>query len=180
MHTMCLAFGPLSDDERKKVANGPIAFCNSDLDGDVLWGSLAPEGVLTVGKGEMENPSSAEKWNVYSDLIKIADRFCPGVSSAYSPVLSYGVMQAPANGMPVVGRLENCDVMGGWAGMGIVAGYTAAISYGRWIAHDNDDLLRIFEDIQPGRFKPHESYACSTSVGPAVRMAFPAPDLKVR
>jgi glycine/D-amino acid oxidase-like deaminating enzyme len=49
--------------------------------------------------------------------------------------------------------MKDYDVAGGWAGMGIVAGYAAAQAYADWIVHGDDTNLKLFEEMQPGKFE---------------------------
>jgi glycine/D-amino acid oxidase-like deaminating enzyme len=67
-------------------------------------------------------------------------------------------MLVAENRMPIVGRMKDFDVAGGWTGIGIVAGYSAAQAYADWVVNGNDEKLKLFESMQPGFFQPEPSF----------------------
>ena len=77
-----------------------------------------------------------------------------GITKKYPPTISFGPILIAENRMPIVGRMKDFDVAGGWAGIGVVAGFAAADAYADWIVHGNDEKLKLFEAMQPGKFSP--------------------------
>lgn len=155
VHTMCCVIGPLSKSDALKISNGPMAICNTELSGDVLWGGLDEKGFLTFGRGGLINPSEKDRETLKKDILDQIEAMYPDLTTKYTAHISFGPMLIAENKMPIVGRLKDYDLAGGWAGMGIVAGYAAASAYARWIVNSFDDELKVFESLQPSGFLPH-------------------------
>lgn len=152
VHTMGLVLGPLSKEDAAMMSNGPMAICDTVLDGDVLWGGIDEKGFFTLGRGDLKDASHEERDKLYQEIVDLIESKYPGLTKKYPPEVSFGAMLVPENKMPIVGRLQDYDVMGGWAGMGVVAGYAAAQAYAKWIISGDDADLRTFEAMQPGGF----------------------------
>lgn len=152
VHTMSLMFGPIDEADLIKYTgtSKPIAFCDSNLEGDVLWGGIDDKRRLTVGRGDLLDP--ADKDDLQADFIKQMETLYPGLTTKYPPLVTFGPMMVAENMMPVVGRLKDYDLMGGWYGRGIVPGYMAAKAYAQMAVHDNDRDMRLMERMQPGAF----------------------------
>ncbi len=154
IYTMGLVMGPLAPADAAIVSRGPMAFCDDEMDGDVLWGGLDERNYFTFGYGDLENP--ARKDELYTEIHDMLDKLYPGLADKYPPKVCFGPVFMSENGLPVVGRFEEHDGAGRWGNCGIVAGYAAAHAYARWIVHGKDDELSVFEAMQPEVFtKPH-------------------------
>ncbi len=149
VYTMCLVAGPLDDDDRKRMASVPTAFSDTNLDGEVLWGGIDDKGYFTVGRRHIPDASAEHRTDAQADLVQFIDGLYPGLTEKYPARGSFGAMLVAKNHLPVVGRMENFDVMGGWAGEGIVPGYAAAQAYASWVLYGEDHDLKIFESLQP-------------------------------
>lgn len=150
IYTMGLVMGPLAPGDAAIVSRGPMAFCDDEMDGDVLWGGLDERNYFTFGYGDLENDASKDE--LYSEIRGMLDKFYPGLAHKYPPKVCFGPVLMSENGLPVVGRFEEHDGAGRWGNCGIVAGYAAAQAYARWIAHGKDDELSVFEAMQPEVF----------------------------
>lgn len=169
VYTMGMVIGPLSEEDARRVSpKGPMAMCNTDLTGDVIWGGLDDRNNLTIGFGDNPDPHAVAE--TQARVLAIADKMFPGIVDKYPHHVSYGAMFETANGMPVVGRLPTMDVMGGWGGRGIVAGMAAAKAYADWILNGNDAQLKIFESLQPEGFA-NPAPARGAGADPAARVA---------
>lgn len=153
VYTMCSVTGPLSQEDANKISKKPMAICNTELNGDVLWGGLDEKGFLTIGRGGIVNPTDADRDHLQADILGQIEKMYPGLTEKYKTEISFGPMLIAENKMPIVGRMKDYDIAGGWAGMGIVAGFTAAHAYARWIVKGYEDELRVFESLQPDLFK---------------------------
>lgn len=150
-YTAALVFGPLDTEDARVIADGPMAVCDVNVDDDVFWGGIDPQNMLTVGQGDLE---SADELPALENKLKaIAENILPGVSQKYPYTLSAGPLFTAANALPVVGRMKNYDVATGWAGLGIVPGFAAALAFARWYVHGDDRELKILESMQPERFQ---------------------------
>jgi len=151
--TMAMVFGPIKPEDRKKYFNTEkaIAFCDSNLSGDVLWGGIDDKGRLTLGRGDLESPNGAAA--LEADIRRQVEDYFPGLAAKYKPEVILKPMLCTANQMPVVGRMQGYDVMGGWGGRGIVGGYMAARAYAQMVVNKDDKVLQLFEAMQPGAFK---------------------------
>lgn len=149
-YTGAIVFGPLSDNDARKIADRPMAICDVNVNDDVFWGGLDPQNMLTVGQGELDSadgiPALAQK------LADIAERILPDVTKNYPSALSAGPMLITDNAMPVVGRMKEYDIATGWAGLGIVPAFAAAKAFAAWYVHGDDSTLRVFEAMQPAGF----------------------------
>lgn len=150
IYTMGLVMGPLKPADAAIVSRGPMAFCDDDMDGDVLWGGLDARNYFTFGYGDMESAASRDE--LLQDIRADLDKLYPGLTDRYPPRVCFGPVLVSENGLPAVGRMAEYDVAGRWGHCGIVAGYSAAHAYARWIVHGKDDELSIFESMQPGSF----------------------------
>lgn len=157
IYTMSAVFGPLSEDDRRRVAHAPVAFCDTNQAGDVLWGGIDDKGRLTLGRGENPTASIAGRDALTRDIIERAETILPGILDRYIPHTTYKSMMVADNHLPIVGRMAQYDVLGGWGGEGIVPGYAAARAYALWVLMGDDRDLKIFESLQPaGTFlSPH-------------------------
>ncbi len=149
VYTMGLVMGPLSPEDRAMLAPVATAFCDTNMDGDVLWGGIDDRGNFTLGRGDSLDGSPARKEALARQLGALADSFYPGMTRKYPPRVSFGAMLVAENHLPVVGRMQDFDVMGGWAGEGIVPGYAAAQAYAKWVLKGDDRDLSLFETLQP-------------------------------
>jgi glycine/D-amino acid oxidase-like deaminating enzyme len=150
VYTMGLVMGPLHPSDAAAVSRGPMAFCDDEMDGDVLWGGLDAQNYFTFGYGDIESVASRDQ--LLRDIRDDLDKYYPGLTAKYPPRICFGPVLVSENGLPAVGRMAEYDVAGRWGHCGIVAGYSAAHAYARWIVHGKDDELSIFESMQPGSF----------------------------
>jgi glycine/D-amino acid oxidase-like deaminating enzyme len=154
IYTMCAVFGPLSEADARKISpHGAMAMCNTDLADDVIWGGIDPDNRLTLGFGTNHDPSDTARDALELRVLAIANRLFDNVADKYPCTISYGAIFEPANGMPVVGRADGFDIMGGWGGLGIVAGFIAAKAYAAWIVDGKDADLQVFERLHPDFFQ---------------------------
>lgn len=153
IYTMAIVIGPLSQEEAAKISRAPMAMVQIDSGDDILWGGLDEQNFLTIGRGDTEDGSDENRERIRIRIMKQIENLYPGLSEKYPAVVSFGPMLSPPNGMPIVGRIENYDVAGGWGGFGIVAGYGAAEAYADWIVNGNDEQLKIFESMHPKIFQ---------------------------
>ena len=151
-HSMGIVMGPLDPEDAAMMSNGPMAMCDTNLSGDVLWGGIDEKRFFTIGRGDLDSASEADRDKLLAEMVDLVESLYPGLTEKYPPEVSFGAMLVPENKMPVVGRLPDYDVASGWAGMGIVAGYAAAKAYAEWVVHERDDNLKIFENMQRGKF----------------------------
>ncbi len=174
VYTMGLVMGPLHPADAAIVSAGPMAFCDDEMDGDVLWGGLDAQNYFTFGYGDLESASNREE--LFHDIKGMLDQMYPGLSEKYPPRVCFGPVLVSENGLPAVGRMQEYDVAGRWGHSGIVAGSTAAHAYARWIVHEKDDQLAIFESMQPQSFGNKKTVhpANQNSYGPAPNMPFQA------
>ncbi len=149
VYTMGIVMGPLSPEDRVLLAPKATAMCDTNMDGDVLWGGIDDQGNFTLGRGDSPDGSPERKEELAHELSMLADSLYPGISQKYPPQVSFGAMLVAENHLPVVGRMQNFDVMGGWAGEGIVPGYAAAQAYAKWVLKGDDRDLSLFETLQP-------------------------------
>lgn len=149
-YTMGLVFGPLEKEDAMHVSKRPMAFCDTNLEGDVLWGGMDSQNVLTIGRGDIAYPHHKDR--LLKEMMTETDYLYPGLPDKYPPHVSFGAMLTAKNRLPIVGRLEHYDIAGGWAGMGIVAGYAAAQAYAQWIIHGQSADIELFESMQPDGF----------------------------
>jgi glycine/D-amino acid oxidase-like deaminating enzyme len=150
----------LAPDDIKKVCPGgkPMAYCDTNLSGDVIWGSIDSQGVLTMGFGD------SDKWNGDQNKIDMQNKFreiLPDIADKYlngalknNVTYSYGTMLEAENNFPLVGRMPDYDVMVGWASRGIVQSSAAAQAYANWVVNGNDKALKPWESLQPKVFAP--------------------------
>jgi thioredoxin reductase len=54
VYTAAAVIGPLSETDKLCVASEPMAFCDSLVEGDFVWGTLDPLNMLTIGCVELE------------------------------------------------------------------------------------------------------------------------------
>ena len=160
IHTMGIVIGPLSPEDAARVSTEgkPMAFADTDLGGDILWGGLDEKRFLTIGRGDTEDSSEKNRERTHQDIMKQVENLYPGLSK-YSRHVSFGPMLCAKNGLPVVGRMENYDVAGAWGNFGILPGFTAARAYANWLVKGNDAELKIFESMQPEVFFSPEPIA---------------------
>lgn len=155
-YTAGLVVGPLSDEDAQKISAGPMAFCDVNFNDDVLWGGIDPHNMLTIGKGDLHSPDDLPA--LKQDLIDIANHMLPGITDKYQAVFNSGPMLTPENTMPVIGRMKSYDIAGGWAGLGIVAGFAAARAFADWYVHGDDAKLKVMESMQPKGFPGAPGY----------------------
>lgn len=153
IYTMAIVIGPLSQEDSAKISAAPMAMVQIDSGDDILWGGLDEQNLLTIGRGDTEDGSNENRERIRIRIMNQIENLYPGLSEKYPAVVSFGPMLSPSNGMPIVGRMENYDVAGGWGGFGIVAGYGAAQAYADWIVNGNDEQLKIFESMHPEIFQ---------------------------
>lgn len=149
VETMVIVIGPLSELDARKIAPSAIAF-SDDTDGHYLhWGGLDPKGYITIGNAELTATSDFERRLEEQALMKfLRINFQDVDFDSYPRQVSIGTMHSADNLMPIVGRLPDYDVAGGWAGTGYVAGYAAAKAYSEWIVRGCDKKLEKFELMQ--------------------------------
>jgi len=160
----------LSVEDAKKVSAGgkPMAYCDTNLSGDVIWGSLDSKGILTMGFGDVDTPATkaeriaeqrkneAALRDKFREILPdIASKYLDGVSKD-KVSYSYGTMLKAENQFPLVGRMDNYDVMVGWASRGIVQSSAAAQAYANYVVNGNDKALRPWESLQPNVFAPQQ------------------------
>ena len=144
-----------SEDQRKLRPGGkPIAFCDTNISGDVFWGGLDSTGVLTIGFGEIAGLKDQAVYDRARDGLNDAlrERFhklLPTLYGKYDNVMSFsfGPQAMTQNKFPIVGRLPNYDVSGGWCTRGIVGSVAAAQAYARMFVLGDDKSLKIWEDL---------------------------------
>ncbi len=152
IHTMGLVLGPLSVADAVAISKRSMAMTDAVLTGDFLWGGIDSKNYFTFGRGDTPDPSPESRERTYHDITGQLENLYPGIVQKYRPHIFFGPMLVPKNRMPVVGRMPGCDAAGGWSGMGIVAGYAAALAYADWIVHGRDQKLKFFESFHPGKF----------------------------
>lgn len=152
VYTMCCVMGPLNAADSAILSDGPVAMCDIEFEKDVLWGGLDEKNIFTLGRGVVLDPSDENRQRLYEDICAQIESFYPGLAKLYKPDYSFGAILVAKNRMPIVGRLKDYDIAGGWAGMGIVAGYTAANAYAKWIVDADESGMEIFESLQPETF----------------------------
>lgn len=152
VYTMCCIMGPLSTEDATRLSHGPVAMCDIEFEKDVLWGGLDKKNIFTLGRGVVLEPTHENRNSLYEDICAQIESFYPGLTKTYKPDYSFGAILVAKNRMPIVGRLKDYDITGGWAGMGIVAGYTAANAYAKWIIDEDESGMEIFESLQPEIF----------------------------
>ncbi len=150
----------LSSEDAKKVSpdGKPMAYCDTNLAGDVIWGSLDAKGVLTMGFGD--SPVSEQQKNRVALRSKFGE-ILPDIAGKYldgalknNVTYSYGGMMKAENDFPLVGRTANFDVMVGWASRGIVQSSAASQAYAQWVVNGNDKGLKLWEGLQAKCFAP--------------------------
>lgn len=149
VYTMCLVLGPLGEEDARRICPTPTAFSDTNMQGDVLWGGIDDMRRFTIGKHHVSDSSPIRQQDIRADLLRFVDGLYPGLTKKYPTQASFGAMLVAKNHLPVVGRMKSFDVMGGWAGEGIVPGYAAAQAYARWVLYNDDYALKIFESMQP-------------------------------
>jgi glycine/D-amino acid oxidase-like deaminating enzyme len=154
IHTMAIVTGPLSPTDAARISKGPMAIVNTDLGGDVLWGGLDEKNFFTLGRGDTKDASNESRERIRADILNQIETLYPGLLQKYTPTASFGAMLSPSNGLPVVGRMKNYDVAGGWGGLGIVPGWAAADAYADMVVNGNDKELKLFESMHPEVFSP--------------------------
>jgi glycine/D-amino acid oxidase-like deaminating enzyme len=154
VYTAATVIGPLSAQDAALVASDAMAFCDSHVEGDFVWGSLDPNNMLTIGCGELDEHYRADERLALERKIEgHIDAFGLQGRSGYETHRAFGPMLMLENRMPLVGRDADCDYSGGWGGFGIVPGFAAAQAYAKWVVHRNDADLRLFEELQPAFFR---------------------------
>ena len=150
-HVAGAIMGPLRDKDLIGIAKSSVAIADGDPEVEGLWGGVDPRRMMTFGWGAAG--SREERANLEDRMLEKLDEFYPGLSKKYPPRFSHGaILQAP-NGLPIVGRMQGYDVAGGWSGVGIVPGFAAATAFAKWYVNGDDSELRVFEDMQPERFR---------------------------
>ncbi len=150
VYTLGAVLGPLSNEDAAKISKGAMAFCDTNLHGDVIWGGLDENNVLTIGFGDMDSPSErAAKEQMIIDKIEST---WPGITEKYPPQFSFGAMLHSENKMPVVGSLPDCDVATGWAGMGIVPSHIAGIAYAKKHIHGDSTEWDTLQNLNKHGF----------------------------
>jgi len=159
----------LTPEDVKKVSpdGKPVAYCDTNLAGDVIWGSLDSKGVLTMGFGD--SPVSEQQKNRMALRNKFSE-ILPDIAGKYldgelknNVTYSYGGMLKAENDFPLVGRMANFDVMVGWASRGIVQSSAASQAYAQWAVNGNDKGLKLWERLNAQCFAPAQqagSKAC--------------------
>ncbi|MCE7886538.1 MAG: FAD-binding oxidoreductase [Alphaproteobacteria bacterium PRO2] len=155
LHTMGLVLGPLSGADASAIRKRTMAMTNALLVGDFLWGGVDDKNFFTFGRGDTDDPGPANMMRIYESITQQLDQLYPGLVQKYAPRIFFGPMLIPPGRMPVVGRMADCDVAGGWSGMGIIPGYAAARAYADWIVHGRDQKLKLFESFHPKIFAAH-------------------------
>lgn len=150
IYTLGAVLGPLSNEDASKISNGPMAFCDTNLHGDVIWGGIDSKNILTVGFGDMEDP--AERSAKEKTIIEKIESLYPNLTKKYPPEFSFGPMLVAENKMPIVGSMKDFDVASGWAGMGIVPSHSAGLAYAQKHIHGYDKNWKFFQSLQPNRF----------------------------
>ncbi|MGB4107463.1 MAG: FAD-dependent oxidoreductase [Alphaproteobacteria bacterium] len=152
IHTMALVLGSLSVADAWAIAKRSMAMTDAILTGDFLWGGIDDKFYFTFGRGDTDDTSPENIKRIYADITGQIENFYPGIIEKYPPRVFFGPMLVPKNRMPIVGRMPECDVAGGWSGMGVVAGYAAALAFADWVVHGRDQKLKFFESFHPGKF----------------------------
>jgi glycine/D-amino acid oxidase-like deaminating enzyme len=174
LHTMGLVLGPLSNADAVAISKRSMAMTNALLVGDFLWGGVDEKNYFTFGRGDTDDPSPANTMRIYEDITQQLEKLYPGLVSKYPPRMFFGPMLIPPRRMPIVGRLDDFDVAGGWSGMGIIPGYAAARAYADWIVHGRDEKLKLFESFHPGMFNTRRTLEKSPALLTIPGIALPA------
>lgn len=150
-YTGALVIGPIAPEDSLRFASGPMAICDVNLDDDVLWGGLDSQGMLTIGKGDL--PSPEFKDISIKQLTELTNDFFPGLLDKYPASPAFGPMMIAENKMPIVGRMETCDIAGAWSGLGIVAAMASGEAFAQNYIYGDDSKLKVWEAMQPQEFK---------------------------
>jgi glycine/D-amino acid oxidase-like deaminating enzyme len=85
-------------------------------------------------------------------------------------------MAMTENKFPLVGRLPNFDVNGGWASRGIAGSFAAARAYAKWFVNGDEEDLKLFENLNVTGLRsslestiPHPNTRGETSEFPVLR-----------
>jgi glycine/D-amino acid oxidase-like deaminating enzyme len=149
-YTMAVVLGPLAPADAARVASVPMAFSDTNIADDFLWGGLDPAGYLTFGRGDLPDCNEAAREALLADISQQLEAYYPGLLKRYETRVSFGPMMIAANKLPIVGRLPDSYVAGGWGGFGIVPGFAAARAIAAHIVAGDARALSIFETLQAG------------------------------
>jgi glycine/D-amino acid oxidase-like deaminating enzyme len=152
IHTMCIVIGPLSPTDTYKVSRGPMAVTDDVLIGDFFWGGLDSKRYLTIGRGDTTDPSDKNRDRTARDILNQIETYYPGLTKKYHHTVSFGPMLFTKNMLPVVGRMNEYDIAGGWGSMGVVPSKAAADAYAPWIIEGDDEKLKLFESFHAEKF----------------------------
>ncbi len=133
------------------VARAPVGFCDTEISGDIFWGSLDRKNMLTIGFGDVADVRGRDR--LEQELRQRLAELLPEVSAKYTgkDALSFGAMACTENKLPVVARCDGFDVISGFGSRGIVPGVAVALDYARWDLHGQDAGLRLWESLnEPG------------------------------
>ncbi len=150
IYTMGFVMGPLSEKDAHEISRAPMAFCDTEIDGDVYWGGLDEQRLLTFGYGAVDAPGMKR---LEKEMRQTVEGFWgEGFIDKYPPDVCWGPISVLENGLPAVGRLNDARISGFWGSSGITAAFGAANAHARDIVYGRDDRLLVWESMQPQIF----------------------------
>jgi gamma-glutamylputrescine oxidase len=153
IYTCAVSVGPMEESTYLKIlpTGNPIAFCDLNISGNVLWGTIDSDRYLQIGLGEGVAPLETE------EIRKTFDNLFPSLAS-FGKRYRSGALAVTSNGLPIVGRRlaksKRIIVCNGWAGKGLVPSVAAAVAIAKYIAESDDRQLTLFESMQGQRYIP--------------------------
>ena len=141
IYTMCCVF-----QLPKSISKMPIAFCDTNLHDDVLWGSVDEQNFLTIGCGAETDKNAKER--VQEKIQTIVRELFPDINMGNPVSVHWGATLHAPNMLPIVKRFPNYDIMGAWAGVGIVPAFVAGKAMAEWKLFQDEGRLRVFEELQ--------------------------------
>jgi glycine/D-amino acid oxidase-like deaminating enzyme len=153
IYTCAVSVGPMDESAYLDVlpTGEPIAFCDLNISGNVLWGSIDDNRYLQIGLGEGVTPLKTE------EIRKTFDSLFPYLAS-FDKRYRSGALAVTSNGLPIVGRWlmksQRIIVCNGWAGKGLVPSVAAAVAIAKYIAESDDRQLTLFESMRGQRYIP--------------------------
>jgi glycine/D-amino acid oxidase-like deaminating enzyme len=153
IYTSAMSVGPMDKSAYLRIvpSGKPIAFCDLNIAGDVLWGTIDNDRNLQIGLGEGVAPLQTE------EIRKTFDTLFPSLASFEKRYRS-GALGITSNGLPIVGRWlmksQRIIVCNGWAGKGLVPSVAGAVAIAKYVANSDDQQLTLFESMRGQRYIP--------------------------
>jgi glycine/D-amino acid oxidase-like deaminating enzyme len=138
---------PLWAEDSAMVSPHPMTFSDRNPNNPYLWGAIDSYGVLTFGAAESENKSNRPA--LEEGLRKKFHELRPDLADKYANMVSFsfGAMAVTPNGFPIVGRMQGCDVAGGFGDRAIIGSFAAGRTYAEMFLLGDDANLRLWENL---------------------------------